>query len=218
MSTFILRRLVLAIPVLIGILAVTFTLGHLIPGDPCRAMLGEKATALTCDAFVERYGLNKPITTQFGIYMGNFLRGDLGMSVRFGQPVTDLLVERLPTTTELALTALIFATVVGIPLGIISAYRYNSVIDAGTMIGANIGVSMPVFWLGLMLAYLFAVLLKDTPLALPPSGRLTAGANYPPFYVVWGLATSPDTATGLMIFISRLNILNSILTLNGPQF
>ena len=88
--------------------------------------------------------------------------------------MTALLVERLPTTAELAFTALIFATVVGIPLGIISAYRYNSVIDAGTMIGANIGVSMPVFWLGLMLAYLFAVLLKDTPLALPPSGRLTA--------------------------------------------
>jgi peptide/nickel transport system permease protein len=218
MGTFILRRLVLAIPVLIGILAVTFILGHLIPGDPCRAMLGEKATALTCDAFTERYGLNKPIITQFGIYMGNFLHGDLGTSVRFGQPVTALLVERLPTTTELALTALIFATVVGIPLGIISAYRYNSVIDAGTMIGANIGVSMPVFWLGLMLAYLFAVLLKNTPFELPPSGRLTAGANYPPFYVIWGLATSPDTATGLMIFISRLNILNSILTLNGPQF
>lgn len=218
MSTFILRRLVLAIPVLIGILAVTFILGHLIPGDPCRAMLGEKATAATCDAFIQRFGLNQPITIQFGIYMGNFLHGDLGTSVRFGQPVTALLVERLPTTAELALTALIFATVVGIPLGIISAYRYNSVIDAGTMIGANIGVSMPVFWLGLMLAYLFAVLLKDTPLALPPSGRLTAGANYTPFYVVWGLATNSDTATGLMIFISRLNILNSILTLNGTQF
>src|SRR5689334_7896852 len=106
MSTFILRRLVLAIPVLIGILAVTFILGHLIPGDPCRAMLGEKATAATCDAYIERFGLNQPITVQFGIYMGNFLRGDLGTSVRFGQPVTALLVERHPTTTELAFTAL----------------------------------------------------------------------------------------------------------------
>lgn len=218
MSTFILRRLVLSIPVLIGILLVTFILGHSIPGDPCRAMLGEKATAATCDAFIERFGLNQPLPVQFGIYMGNFLRGDLGTSLRFGQPVTDLLVERLPTTTELAMTALIFATLVGIPLGIISAYRYNSAIDASTMIGANIGVSMPVFWLGLMLAYFFGVLLKDSPLALPPSGRLTAGANYTPFYVVWGLASSSDTATGLMIFISRLNILNSILTLNGTQF
>jgi peptide/nickel transport system permease protein len=113
--------------------------------------------------------------------------------------------------------ALIFAVAVGIPLGIVSAYRYNSAFDLGTMVGANIGVSMPVFWLGLMLAYFFAVILKDTPLALPPSGRLTAGANYVPFYVSWGIAASQDTASGIMIFLSRINILNSILTLNAAQ-
>src|SRR5690606_31682195 len=119
---------------------------------------------------------------------------------------------------ELGLAAMTFATFVGIPLGIISAYRHNSAIDVGTMIGANIGVSMPVFWLGLMLAYIFAVILKDTPFALPPSGRLPAGFSATPFYVQWGLAESEASATGLMVFFSRLNILNSILTLNGELF
>jgi peptide/nickel transport system permease protein len=218
MSAFILRRLVSAIPVLLGIVLLTFLLGRSIPGDPCRAMLGEKATKAICDAFTERAGLNKPLFVQFGIYLTDILRGDLGQSVRFGQPVTQLLVERLPTTVELAFIALIFAVIVGIPLGIISAYRYNSALDVGTMVGANIGVSMPVFWLGLMLAYLFAVLLKDTPLVLPPSGRLTAGSNFVPFYVAWGLASDPDTASGLLIFISRMNLLNAVLTLNGTQF
>ena len=181
MSTFILRRLVLAVPVLLGILAVTFALARLIPGDPCRAMLGEKASQATCDAFIIRYGLNKPIPEQFAIYINDIIHGDLGDSLRFGEPITTLLSERLPVTVELATMALIFAVIVGVPLGIISAYRYNSAVDVGTMIGANVGVSMPVFWLGLMLAYFFGVLLKDTPFALPPSGRLTAGANYPPF-------------------------------------
>src|SRR5688500_1047524 len=126
MGTFILRRLVLSLPVLIGILIVTFGLGRLIPGDPCKAMLGEKANKQVCDAFIERQGLNKPLPTQFMIYVGNFLRGDLGDSIRFGRPVTLLLAERLPVTIELAICALLFAMVVGIPLGIISAYRRNS--------------------------------------------------------------------------------------------
>jgi peptide/nickel transport system permease protein len=218
MASFIARRLIFSIPVLIGILIVTFVIGRSIPGDPCRAILGEKASKEVCDSFNERYGFTQPIPTQFVYYVRNLLQGDLGTSFRFGRPVTTLLVERLPVTVELAVAALLFATMVGIPLGIISAYRYNSAIDVGTMFGANIGVSMPVFWLGLMLAYLFAVVLKGTPLALPPSGRLSAGANYAPFYVVWGLASGPDTASGLMIFLSRMNLLNALLTLNGQLF
>jgi peptide/nickel transport system permease protein len=217
MTTFILRRFLLCIPVLFGILIVTFALLRMIPGDPCRAILGERATDEICDAYAERYGLNKSVPEQLLVYLGRAARGDFDESFRFGRPVTDLIVERLPTTVELALAALLFATVVGVPLGIISAYRHNSPVDVGTMLGANIGVSMPVFWLGLMLAFLFGVLLKDTPLALPPSGRLDAGANYAPFYIVWGLASSEETASGLMIFLSRLNILNGLLTLNTAQ-
>ncbi|MBC8171105.1 MAG: ABC transporter permease [Anaerolineae bacterium] len=214
MSTFLLRRMIAAIPVLLGILLVTFVLARLIPGDPCRAVLGERATDAVCDAFIARNGLDQPITAQFLIYIGNVLRGDLGDSFRFSRPVSALLAERLPITLELTVTALIFATIVGIPLGMISAYRHNSTLDVTTMIGANIGVSMPVFWLGLMLAYLFAVTMKGTPFALPPSGTLSPGMNPTPFYVAWGLAESKTTASGIMIFISNLNVLNGLLTLN----
>ena len=88
MFVYILRRIVLAIPVMIGVLFLTFLLSRLIPGDPCRAMLGEKATAAVCDAFMERTGLNKPIPVQFVYYFGRVLTGDLGDSIRFGRPVT----------------------------------------------------------------------------------------------------------------------------------
>ncbi|MBX3084587.1 MAG: ABC transporter permease [Anaerolineae bacterium] len=218
MTRFLLRRLALAIPVLLGILLVTFALGRSIPGDPCRAILGEKATEATCNDFISRYGYDQPIATQFLLYIERFFRGDLGDSLRFGRPVTSLLAERMPITIELAITALFLAVIVGVPLGVLSAYRHNSAIDVGTMIGANIGVSMPVFWLGLMLAFIFGVILKDTPFALPPSGRLTAGANYTPFYTAWGIATSEETAGSVLIFLSRFNFINALFTFNGTQF
>jgi peptide/nickel transport system permease protein len=218
MGQFLVRRLVLAVPVLFGILLVTFVLGRLIPGDPCRAILGEKATATVCDAFLARYGFDKPIYVQFGIYVGNVLRGDLGDSFRYGRSVVDLLAERLPVTFELTLVATFFSVIVGIPLGIISAYRHNTSIDIGTMVGANVGVSMPVFWLGLMLAYLFAVILKGTPVALPPSGQLNPGADYPPFYISWGLVAAGDKPSNFLVFLSNMNLLNALLTLNGAEF
>ena len=217
MAKFILRRFVYSIPVLIGILILTFLLLRSIPGDPCRSILGEKATDEVCNAFAERYGLNKSLPEQFGIYVGRAVRGDLDVSFRFGRPVTELIIERLPTTAELAVLALVFATVVGVPLGILSAYRHNSWVDVVTMFGANIGVSMPVFWLGLMLSYVFGVLLKETPFSLPPSGRLSPGAFYQPFYISWGLAASEQTASGLLVFFSRMNIFNGLVTLNVAQ-
>lgn len=216
MLKFIIRRFISSIPVLFGILLVTFAMLRSIPGDPCRAILGERATDEICNAFAERYGLNKPLPEQLMIYLGRAFQGDLDVSFRHGRAVTDLIVERLPTTVELAAAALIFAVSVGVPLGIISAYRHNSWLDVATMLGANIGVSMPVFWLGLMLSYVFGVILKETPFALPPSGRLSPGALYEPFYAVWGFATE-ETASGFMIFLSRLNILNGVLTLNFAQ-
>jgi len=218
MGLFIFRRIVLSVPVLIGILIVTFTLGRLIPGDPCTAMLGEKANPTLCAAFKERFGLTKPLPEQFVIYVGNFLHGDLGDSFSFSQPVTTLLAERLPITFELATSALIFAVVLGIPMGILSAYRRNSAIDVGTMLIANIGVSMPVFWLGLMLSFVFSVIFKGSFLALPPSGRLSPGADYMAFYQAWHIATSPEAAGGFLVFLSRINFLNALLTLNLTQF
>lgn len=215
MTQYILRRIFASIPVLFGILLVTFALARVIPGDPCRAILGEKATQAVCDRFIREKGLDKPITVQFGIYLGEMSRGDFGQSIRYGLPVTRMLVERLPTTVELSLAALMISMIVGIPLGIISAVKHNSWVDVITMVWANIGVSMPVFWLGLMLAYIFSLLLKDTPFWLPPSGRVSPGIPDDPFYEVWNL-TLPTSGFFLSFyeFLSRLNILNALLTAN----
>jgi peptide/nickel transport system permease protein len=213
MISFVVRRLLMAIPVLLGIVFVTFALARVLPGDPCRAALGERATAAVCDAFIKRVGLDQPITVQFYRYMGDVLRGDLGESFRFGRPATQILVERLPTTVELSVSAMIFAVLVSIPLGIISAYWHNSAIDVGTMMGANIGVSMPVFWLGLMLAYIFAVLLKGTPLWLAPSGRLTSGIEVVPLMEVWHIQAQGVPLT-ILTFISNMFVLNGLLTGN----
>lgn len=200
----------MSIPVLLGIVFFTFALARLLPGDPCRSALGEHATDEICDAFNERHGLNESIPEQFRIYLRDALHGDLGNSIKFGRPVTELMVERLPVTVELSFYAMLFATLLGVPLGLYSAYYHNSAIDVGTMIGANIGVSMPVFWLGLMLSYLFGVVFKDTPLWLPPSGRLTAGVSIQPFYEAWGLNVDPD-ALSFAGFIANINTLNAVL-------
>jgi peptide/nickel transport system permease protein len=215
MIQYVVRRIFLSIPVLFGILLVTFAIARLIPGDPCRAILGEKATEAVCARFIQEKGLDKPIYVQFGIYLNEIFHGDFGKSIRYGMPVTRLLVERLPMTVELSLAALLVSMVIGIPLGILSAVRHNSWVDVVTMIWANTGVSMPVFWLGLMLSYLFSVLLKDTPLWLPPSGRVSAGIPTTPFYEVWGW-TIPESGVGqsFMYFLGRLYILNSLLTAN----
>jgi peptide/nickel transport system permease protein len=215
MIKYIIRRLLASIPVLFGVLAVTFALARAIPGDPCRAMLGEKATAEVCERFNREKGLDKPLTVQFGVYLKDVARGDFGDSIRFKRPITDILIERLPTTVELGFFGLFLACLIGIPLGIISALRYNSIIDVGTMVWANVGVSMPIFWLGLMLAYVFALLLKDTPFWLPPSGRMSAGVVVAPFYEVYGWAVAEDTTLhSVLEFFANMFVLNSLITLN----
>lgn len=217
MLQYITRRLLLSIPVLFGILLVTFVLGRLIPGDPCKAMLGEKATQQVCDRFMHEQGLDRPIPVQFAYYLGDIVKGDFGESIRFSRPVTLILIERLPMTIELSMAALSLALLVGIPAGIIAAIRHNSAIDVVTMVGANIGVSMPVFWLGLMLAYLFALVLKDTPFWLPPSGRLTAGLTATPFYEFYEWPVEQGSAWfHVLEFTANFYILNSIITLNFP--
>src|SRR5512138_3696399 len=113
MLQYIVRRILLSIPVLLGILLVTFAIARLIPGDPCRAILGEKATQAVCDRFIREKGLDKPIYAQFGIYMGEVVHGDFGTSIRYGMPVTRLLVERLPMTVELSIAALLVSMLVG---------------------------------------------------------------------------------------------------------
>lgn len=215
MVKYALRRVFASIPVLFGVVAVTFILARLVPGDPCTAMLGEKATPAVCERFNREKGLDKPIPVQFAIFVRDIVQGDLGESIRFKRPITQIIVERLPVTIELGLLSLLIATLVGVPAGILSAIRRNSVADVSTMVGANIGVSMPVFWLGLMLAYVFALLLKDTPLWLPPSGRLSPGVVATPFYQVYGWdVTKGTTLYRFLEFFANLYIFNSIITFN----
>lgn len=214
MLRFLARRLVLLVPVAIGILLVTFLIVRMIPGDPCVAMLGERATEAKCDDFKERYGLNDNLLVQFVRYMGNMVQGDFGESIRFTRPVSDIIAERLPMTIELTLFAMLFSTTVGIFLGIISALKPNSLTDTFTMILANIGVSMPVFWLGLMLAYFFALVLKDTPFYIPPSGRLSASVTLVNLADYWGLENLTGMKKFMVSFISNSAILNSIITGN----
>ena len=218
MGQFLLRRLLLIIPVMIGIIFVTFVIVHAIPGDPCSVMLGEHATQAACDAFKERYGLNDNIIVQFVRYAGQLLSGNLGTSIKYGRPVGDFLLERMPMTLELAIAATLFATLVGIPLGIISAYRHNTSVDAGTMMVANVGVSMPVFWLGLMLAAFFGVALKGTILQLPTSGRLTPGVSIPSLATTWNLQDLQGFPQGVVTFLSNMVTFNALVTGNWKVY
>ncbi len=213
MATYIVRRLLASIPVLFGILLVTFILGRSIPGDPCKAILGEKATQEVCDRFIREKGLDQPIPIQFLYYMRDVAKGNFGESIRFHRSAVEIIVERLPMTVELSAAAFSLAVLIGIPAGIISAVKRNTIIDVITMVGANLGVSIPVFWLGLMLAYVFALLLKDTPFWLPPSGRLSAGVTAVPFYEVYGWEVAEDSLKyHFLEFFANLYILNSIIT------
>jgi len=218
MFRYIAQRLVSSIPVLIGILFVTFTLARVLPGDPCRAALGERATDELCNAYIKRFGLDQPIITQFGIYMNDMLHGDFGRSFRYGRPVMDLMIERLPVTLELTLAALVLSSVLGVAAGVLSAYRRNSPIDVATMLMANVGVSMPVFWLGLMLAYIFALLLKDTPFWLAPSGRNTPGLTIPSLVEAWHVSATQGVGYSILKFLSNLHLFNSLVTGNWAFF
>jgi ABC-type dipeptide/oligopeptide/nickel transport system permease component len=218
MPQFIGRRLLLLIPVLLGVLLVTFIIVRLIPGDPCVTMLGERATPAKCEVFLTRYGLNDNIVVQFGRYLGNLAQGNFGDSIKYTRPVVDLIAERLPLTMELTLLAMLFSTVVGIGLGVISALKRNTIIDTITMVIANIGVSMPVFWLGLLLAYIFALLLKGTPFVLPPSGRFSAGLSLQNLGDFWGLKDLTGFKKFIIDLMSNTVLINCLFTGNWKIF
>lgn len=169
MTNFIIRRLLIAIPTLIGVSFIVFLSLRLVPGDPARALAGELATPEYIASVRESLGLDQPIFVQYTTYMGRMLQGDMGRSVRSRIPVTDEIRIRLPRTLTLAFVSLFFAAAIGIPIGIASATRPNSWLDTGSMIFALLGVSMPIFWLGLMLMAFFAVIL---PRALGLSGPI----------------------------------------------
>jgi len=212
MIQFVIRRLLLSIPALFGIIFLVFVLARLLPGDPCVAALGERATEEVCNAFNERFGLNEPILVQFFLYLGQLARMDLGESIRYGRPVTEILMERLPTTIELATYALLFASVVGVLLGLAAALRRNSKTDVSTMMVATLGVSIPIFVLALLLQYVFAVALRGTIFQLPPSGRLSPGRQFDTIPEAWGLEGLEGPLRAVLDFLSNIYTLNFAIT------
>ena len=213
MARYVIRRLVLTVPVLLGVIFLVFVLARVIPGNPCVDALGERATPAQVADCQVRFGLNQPIWTQFIGYVRQIAGGDLGNSFRIHSPVMDLVVQRLPTTIELSFYALLFAVSVGVPLGIISAYRRNSKVDVSSMMLANVGISTPVFVLGLVLAFFFAIVLKGTFFSLPPGGRLSPGVVVKPLDQVWGIFHGATGAfAAILDFVSGIYTLTALIT------
>lgn len=167
MLRFVARRLALTIPVLLGVATLVFALIHLIPGDPAQAMLGEAAPQADVDVLRRQLGLDRPLLEQYAGFLAGAIKGDLGTSLRTGNPVTTQIAERLPATFELAFAAMLVALVFALPLGIAAAAWRGTVVDHAAMTLAMAGMSIPNFWLGPLLAIVFAVELGW----LPVSGR-----------------------------------------------
>lgn len=174
MLMFILRRLLSAIPTLILVSLFVFTLQKLLPGDPVLAMAGEERDPAVMEYLRDKYRLNDPIPVQYLNWVGNVLTGDFGTSLRTEQPVTTLLASKLPVTLELAVLALLIALLIGIPTGIISAVRKGTVVDYGANVIALSGISIPHFWLWILLIMVFAVKLQW----LPASGFVPVGEDF----------------------------------------
>lgn len=176
MLNYIIKRLLALIPILIGVAVIVFLIVHLIPGDPAQTMLGERASDAALEKLREDMGLNDPLPVQFWRYVKNLLRGDLGRSIMSNNPVSDELSQRFPATLELSFFAIMFAIIVGVPAGIFASINQNSWFDNLSMLIALMGVSMPIFWLGLMFIWLFAVELGW----FPPSSRIGVGLDFTP--------------------------------------
>ena len=163
MAAYILRRILMLIPVLFGVALVSFSLLHLVPGDPAEILGGQEATAEDVARIRAEYGLDQPLVVQFGRFVWNAVRGDLGISIQTRHPVKDLLLQRLSFTLQLSLVSILVASLIGLVAGIVSSVRQYSLFDTASMLGALFGISMPIFWLALLLILLFSVKLHWFP-------------------------------------------------------
>lgn len=163
MSQYLLRRILWMLITLLGVSILTFVLVFAGPTDPARALVGEKATGVSIEHVREQYGLDKPLYVQYATYLGRLLRGDLGESYYFRKPVSEALLTRLPATALLACSIMLVSCLIGIPLGALTALRNNSWIDRTTMLLGLIAISLPTFFVGLLLLYFFAYQIKLFP-------------------------------------------------------
>jgi len=183
MLKYILKRLALLLPTLFGVVTLVFFMIALAPGDPARVMLGERASKEKIERLRADLGLDKPLTEQYTLYLKRVVQLDFGKSIKSGQPVMREIRERFPATVELALCAMIFASLLGIWIGVLSATKKNSWVDLSSMVGALFGVSMPVFWLALVMIMIFSVGLD----LFPTGGRINIRYYFTPetnFYLI----------------------------------
>jgi ABC-type dipeptide/oligopeptide/nickel transport system permease component len=239
MLPFLLRRLLLTIPVLFGVATLVFALIHLVPGDPAQAMLGEGASAQDLVELRERLGLDRPLLVQYTTFLSGLVRGDLGMSLSRNEPVTMLILERIPATAELAFAAMAVAMSLAIPLGIAAAVWRATAVDQVAMTMALIGISVPNFWLGPLMAILFSVELGWLPvsgrgtwqhLVLPATtlgaalaailARMTRASLLDELRELYVLAASARGASRLRVVVRHAfrNSLIPIVTIIGLQF
>lgn len=182
------RRFIGAIPVLLGVSFIVFFLMHLAPGDPVNLLLGDAATEAEIERTRREWGLDRPLVVQYWEFIRRAVRGDFGMSLRYGVPVSTLIFERLPATLELAFASLFVAIIISLPIGVYSAIKHNSFWDHSGMTLAMIGVSLPNFWLGIMLIFFLGGQLN----LLPVAGRIEYGIEIKPItnlYLVDSLLT-----------------------------
>jgi peptide/nickel transport system permease protein len=200
MIRFVLRRLLLAVPVLFGVATLVFSLIHLVPGDPVEVMLGESASAIDVADMRARLGLDRPLVVQYASFMAGALHGDLGRSLRTNEPVTTAITARMPATFELAAAAMTMAVLIAVPLGILAAVRAGTRVDHAATTLALVGMSMPNFWLGPLLAILFAVELGW----LPVSGRGT------PAHLVLPAVTLGAPIAAMLARMTRASMLEEL--------
>lgn len=163
MPAYIVKRLLQFIPILIGVATVTFLLLHVLPGDPVLSMVGERYDDATLERLREEMHLNDPLAVRYVKYLGSLARLELGESYITGEPVWDSIRERFPYTLRLALAAMLISIVIGVGSGVVAAWKWKTPLDVLTMGGTVVGVSMPVFWLGVLLIYIFAMRLGWLP-------------------------------------------------------
>jgi len=199
-TRFLLRRVVLTIPVLIGVATLVFSLIHLVPGDPVQVLLGETAAPEDVAVLRHRLGLDRPLLVQYVSFLSRAAVGDLGTSLRTNQPVVQAIAERMPATFELAIASIVVALVVAIPLGILAAVRARTAVDYVATTAALLGVSMPNFWLGPMLALVFSIGLGWFPV----SGRGTVA------HLVLPAITLGASLAAVLARMTRANLLEEL--------